>query len=211
MSNIYCRRGCRRSRRRGDIRAHSRCIRWYAARRLVRGNFDRRCYFRRSSRRSKLCHNWFGRNCNRPAIHLVIKRRRPECWDRCTNRRAFAGAGYGIGRFAPKLFGFLGERVGPGDNPASFWNQGTFDSPTESMSYHVDGHGLGQSDVEFTNDALTARDVLWNAPGIRQGPVPIGGITRFGTAIRYMTGSIGWKIWPAGIYDYTGGVVTFWG
>gem|GEM_PF-6656391 len=130
---------------------------------------------------------------------------------------AFGGAGYAVGRFAPKIFKFTGKRVGPSDDPASFWNKGTFKSGRESLNAHTGpqyaARVAGRSQVQFTNDALAARDALWGAPGVRQGLATIGGKGEPGSLLRLVTGSPGWRIRGpgGGIYDFTGKIVTFWG
>jgi len=115
---------------------------------------------------------------------------------------AFGGAGYGIGKFAPRIFGFGGEQLGAGDDPAGFWAKSTFDSPEESLATHLRVHGAGRSAAQYTQDALTLRDLRWGEGRL----IPIGG----GPGRTF--GSIGWKIpgETGGIYTLAGKFVSFW-
>ncbi len=126
---------------------------------------------------------------------------------------AFGAAGYVAGRFAPKIFRFGGERVGPSDDAALYWNKGTFKNSRDSLLSHLLEHGKGRTPAQYTNEALGARDALWGARGVNQGLATIGGKGEPGSLLRMITGSPGWRIKgpTGGIYDFLGRVVTFWG
>ncbi len=113
---------------------------------------------------------------------------------------ATGAAGYGIG----KGFGRLAEwwSTTEDSNPATFWDQGSFDSPEDSLAYHWARHAepYGISEEQYTQDALNFRNANWGNPEVEQGPVQISG------------GRIGWKFWgqPGGIFTQGGKIVSFW-
>lgn len=108
---------------------------------------------------------------------------------------AFAGAGYGLARAAPRLLGFGGKSLGAGQSAASAWRDGQ-----AGLRGHLP-RGLGPG-TQYTDDALTLRNAAWDMGK----PWPTG------HGPGHIFGSVGWKIdsgygWK-GWYTLTGKIIS---
>jgi RHS repeat-associated protein len=83
---------------------------------------------------------------------------------------------------------------------SNLWSKATFDTPLDSLAWHLAKHALGLSGEEYTQDAVNLKDALWDQ----------------GVPWTLRTGEMGWKIesdfgaGQGGIYDLAGLIVTFW-
>jgi hypothetical protein len=127
---------------------------------------------------------------------------------------ATSGIAYGIGKYSPKIFGWMGQRVGK--DPAKSWTR-WYGGRKGGLDRHVDIHAHGRSVARYTDDALVARNAKWGNSNVRQGFTDTYGpgakIPIIGGFVKRIFGSVGWQISGkgGGVYTLTGKIVTFWG